>query len=153
MNRNVVLLVAMLAVAASVPSAQIPIGKEFDLAVGDSVAVGPERLTVGFEKIASDSRCPIGVLCIWEGDAAAEMWADLPDLGREDFVVHSNHGFDYAIRYGGYVIELKRVSPYPEYGVPNDPKAYVITVAVSGGHAPTEKATGAGSRRCTEPGD
>jgi len=141
MNRNVVLLVAMLAVVASVSSAQIPIGKEFDLAVGDSVAVGPERLTVGFGKIASESRCPIGVLCVWEGDAAAEMWADLPDLERKDFVLHSNHGFDFTIRYGGYLIELIRVLPYPEYGVPIDPKAYVITVAVNGGQAPTEKAT------------
>jgi hypothetical protein len=134
-------LLALLALGASAPSAQVSIGKEFDLAVGESATVESEPLTVGFEKVAADSRCPIGVLCCWEGDAAAEMWADLPELGREGFVLHSYHGLDYAIRYGNYVIELKRVSPDAEAGRPIDPKAYVVTVQVTGGKTPVTPTT------------
>lgn len=40
-----------------------------ELRVGQSAAVTGETLSLTFDRVSSDSRCPVGVNCVWAGDA------------------------------------------------------------------------------------
>jgi hypothetical protein len=131
--------IAILAVSvAAVPSSAGP----FDLKVGQSIEVGPDGLTVGFDRVAGDSRCPIGVLCIWEGDAAVAMWAQSDSHERMDFELHTHAFFDqHSVDFHGYVITLLLVEPYPVYEHPIPPESYSVKFIVSSDLAPVEETT------------
>jgi hypothetical protein len=131
---------AVLAVAVTAV-AQPSVGKPFDLKVGQSVVVAGQELTVGFEELLGEGRCPIGVLCIWEGDAAVRIWASLPGASRGDFQLHTHHDYKWKFSYGDYEVTLLEVSPYPVYEAPTPPGDYVVTVQVDGGPAPVEDST------------
>ena len=45
--------------------------KEVTLRVGDTVVAN--NLEITFTRVLEDSRCPIGVTCIWEGNAKVEL--------------------------------------------------------------------------------
>jgi hypothetical protein len=46
---------------------------EVTLAYGDEVAVAGSVVRVAFGQVLSDSRCPIDVVCVWEGNAEVEI--------------------------------------------------------------------------------
>jgi hypothetical protein len=98
--------------------------------------VGDEGLEIGFERIAGDSRCPLGVFCIWEGDAAALIFAQKPAIPRASFELHTHSSFQRDAKYEGYKITLLAVVPYPEIDVEIDPNDYVVTVVVTDAKAP-----------------
>jgi hypothetical protein len=137
-------LATTLVLAASTAVAQPSIGKPFDLKVGESVTVGTHGLTVGFDELVSDGRCPIGLLCFWEGDAATLLWSQRPGETRQDFQLHTYSGFKQKVSYGDYVITLVQVSPYPVYQAPTAPGDYVATIRVDGGPSPVEASTWGG---------
>lgn len=45
------------------------LGQEFSLKVNQTVAISEEDISVKFDKVLTDSRCPIGVVCVWAGEA------------------------------------------------------------------------------------
>ena len=45
------------------------LGDSFDLKNGESVSIKNEQLNFQFVNVPEDSRCPIGALCIWAGNA------------------------------------------------------------------------------------
>ena len=55
--------------------ANVSLGQPFELRVGRSATVAGEGLTVSFEAVSSDSRCPTGVQCVWAPEAGcSSMW-------------------------------------------------------------------------------
>lgn len=51
------------------PSSSASGGTQLVLRVGESAALG-EDYRLSFQSVASDSRCPTDVQCVWEGEAA-----------------------------------------------------------------------------------
>ena len=141
MFRKCAMISVVALAAAAAATAQPSIGKPFDLKVGASVTIGTEGLVVGFDELVSDSRCAIGLLCIWEGDASAQLWAKLPQETRQDFQLHTHYDFKWKFSYGDYEITLVGIAPYPVYEQPIPPGDYVATVRVDGGPAPVEEST------------
>jgi len=121
----------VLVVWAGVAHPAAPIGEPFQIGVGTSVDVGENGLVVGFDGVPRDGRCAIGVYCFWEGDAATAMWAVLPEEHHTEFTLHTSAMFDRDAAYGGYVVTLLGLDPYPVYQKPTDPAAYVATVIVT----------------------
>jgi hypothetical protein len=141
-NLHTCLAVAFLMVGfANAATSQPSLGEPFDLAVGQSIVVGNQGLRVGFTGIASDSRCPLDVVCVWEGDAAAQIWAEKPSQQRDDFQLHTNPQFQRAATYAGYWVSLLAVAPYPEIDLEIDPNDYVVTVVVTDASIPVRRAT------------
>ena len=48
-------------------------GESFDLRIGEIVAIVGEPLTVSFEQVVEDSRCPANVACVWAGTAVVRI--------------------------------------------------------------------------------
>ena len=82
------------------------VGQTAELAAGTGV-----RLT--FEAVRGDSRCPVGVSCIWAGDAVVAMTVHDTDGGPTTTELHTNVRFDAEAVLDGYVVRLVRLSPTP----------------------------------------
>ena len=61
------ILSTMLFVVAACSSDKVSLGQEFSLRIGESVSIRGEELQVRFLEVTEDSRCPRGVVCVWEG--------------------------------------------------------------------------------------
>lgn len=68
------LLIAIMALLFSVGCNKQPeeisveLGEEFELKIGQTVSVEDEPIKIKFIEVASDSRCPTGATCVWEGE-------------------------------------------------------------------------------------
>ena len=97
------------------------------LAVGQRavIAVG---VLVSFDRVVSDSRCPVGVACVWEGETTVALTLKQP-AGTEAFTL-SDHAPKREV--GGHSFTLLSVAPVPTAGstIPED--AYRVTLRVAG---------------------
>lgn len=130
MNRmtKAVLLTAILALPALLSAAPIPVylGVPFALAPDQSAEVIGGNLYFVFTGILSDSRCPEGAICVWEGDAEAAVVGDLPGEIQINCILHTYSGSSGSCDMGPYSVFLLWVEPYPvASGPPIDPAAYI----------------------------
>lgn len=134
------LFAVLLLMGLSLPAhAGHPFGQPFDLNVGASLELGDDGLNAGFVGILEDSRCPEGVTCFWEGDAAAHLWLQVAGQARQEFVLHSASSLgQQAIVLGDYTVRLVLVAPYPVPDVPIEPDTYVVTLVVLEGAVAAE---------------
>ncbi len=100
------------------------------LGAGESIYVEHHAMWLGFTGIVSESRCPLGVLCFWEGDAAVSVWAGNTPDDRREFVLHTHHGFPWQAQYGSNRISLLLVEPYPVIEHGTDPSQYRVTLSI-----------------------
>jgi hypothetical protein len=115
---------------------RVEIGRDFELPVGESVIVaGGPRIT--FVAVASDSRCPSAVVCVWMGDAAVALRIAGGSETAED-TLHTAagagaQGGDWrgTVTRGGHTIELVGLQPYPVQGGDVEPGSYVATLRVT----------------------
>ena len=131
-------LVAVLAGAAcrsngerpDVPSSpQTPATRDLELAVGESATAN--GLTVKFDGVSSDSRCPIGVQCFWEGDAAVLFSVSEPARASAALELHTAGRFPREGTYGRYRLRLVSLVPQPRQDEPVAAGQYRATVQVA----------------------
>ena len=120
----------LLAVLVLPAQAGHPFGQPFSLNVGEFQWLGDDEVMIGFYRVSSDSRCPTGVWCFWEGDAATDLWLQIPGEPRLEFVLHTAYDFQHSIDLGPYSVSLLLVAPYPLVNVPIDPESYVVSLVV-----------------------
>ena len=111
------MIAACLAMAAcgnkvATPSGEkIPLGREFTLAVGQSAVVGDDvRLTL--KSVTDDSRCPVDVTCVWEGDAKVSVEVITPSP-RAQHELHTTGRESHEAKHGDYRITLVKLEPAP----------------------------------------
>ena len=133
--RHVLILVAIVLISLTgCPKNQVAFtvgpGETFTLGVGQSAQIAAEGMTVEFNEVIDDSRCPQGVTCIWAGQASSRVTItyqgkDYPmvltllgssDQTKESFV-------QYTLIYG--------LSPYPVQGKRISPKDYRLNLTVT----------------------
>jgi len=87
------------------------LGDPVELALGESVSIESEDLSVTFTAVIEDSRCPSDVQCVWEGNAKIKL--TLSKLGASDKPVslNSSKRFETEVSYLNYRIKLLDVSP------------------------------------------
>jgi hypothetical protein len=83
----------------------VPLGDTFLIAVGESVAIAGERLTVGYSQLLSDSRCPLDVQCITAGNAAVAFTLAKEGSPPSTVTVNTTEGPPSG-GYLTYVVEL-----------------------------------------------
>ena len=110
------------------PSEDLPV--RLTLAPGASAQIADTDLTLRFEGVRSDSRCPSDALCIHPGDAEVAVMASGPARGLT-FTLLVNDRSRSAVDVDGYRVTLEVLSPYPRAGVPIASDAYRVTLVVS----------------------
>lgn len=137
------LMAGLLALGCSTTSSGPDPAPEYSLAeAADSVPlrVGRETrvatLWLTLSGVSADSRCPSDVVCVWAGDAVAEIQADPPCIkdgcraASAAFSLHTN-GEPRSGDYFGYRIRLVALQPYPVSTRPIKPRDYVAWVRVT----------------------
>jgi len=105
----------------------------FSLRVGEHVDLKGRRAEVGFQRVTQDSRCPTGVVCVWEGAAAVRLWL-LPARGDTAFLALTLSGSRTSepVPLGppGYLVTALRLDPYPAEPGPIPETEYLLTLKV-----------------------
>lgn len=87
---------------------------------------------LSFVSVLQDSRCPIGVQCVWEGDGTvvlAVLTAGTSDTTRIE--LHTSSKFATQTTYKDLNIRLQKLDPYPQKDSKIAPADYVATLAIT----------------------
>jgi hypothetical protein len=125
--RSIALLV-MAAVAHGF-TADPELGRPFDMKSAEVAKV--EGLQITFEGVSEDSRCPLGVQCMWAGDAAATFRLEKPPAAAADCTLHTNGRFERETEWQGFVVRLEDVKPHPKEGMTIAADDYRATIVVT----------------------
>lgn len=121
---------ADLAAQATLPisSAGQVLGQPFTLKVGQTARLTDARLSVRFNGVAEDSRCPKGVQCVWAGRFVASMTLTRTDDGStQDLELTLGQPQDVL----GYSVTLNAASPSPSKDQPTPSESdYVLTLTI-----------------------
>jgi len=128
---RIFLVVSMLCAGCGGNSTQpshTPLGQPFELRSGAS-AMLDGGLTITFDRVASDSRCPMNALCIWAGDAVVAVSILGSGGGPVQRQLHTQDGSEAS--YLAYSIKLLALAPYPRTDRQILPEDYVATLTVA----------------------
>lgn len=106
-----------------------PVGDSVTLEVGQTAIFQDHGVAVTFVRLVEDSRCPIGVTCVWEGDAAVLVRVDTDGESTEE-VLHTTLDPRTAT-IDAFVVELLGVLPHPVDDVLADPAQTRIVVRLA----------------------
>ncbi|MBC7931762.1 MAG: hypothetical protein H7Z38_14475 [Rubrivivax sp.] len=102
----------------------------YDVRPGHELKVEEVGLSARLVSVEEDSRCPVGVNCIWAGNVRIVL--SLLPGGSEDGQVSLNTALEpQAITFRGQRITIRKVMPPRIIGETINPDEYVITLAVS----------------------
>ena len=105
--------------------------ERIELKVGDSARLGASDLTVVFQKVDSDGRCPKDVKCVWEGDAVVRLSIGRAKEGRTTALLHTHPEGEREVEAGGFRLRLEALIPYPTIERTTTPDEYRLTLSVS----------------------
>jgi hypothetical protein len=97
------------------PTAPTPVNQRFTLAPGESAQVSDAGLSVRFDGVTGDSRCPGDALCILGGDAVVHVTVL---HGAATFAYELHTGSMQPVRYGELTLALEELQPYPFSSLP-----------------------------------
>ena len=109
---------------------QAVLGSPFSVKVGGSKTVQGEGLTVRFDTVLTDSRCPSDVSCVWAGDAEVQVTLSKPGFAPLTTVLHTTLT-PQSVAYNGYTVTLNGLAPYPVSTSTINPASYVATFTVT----------------------
>ena len=96
----------------------------FFLRVGQEVRAPDTVMRIGFGGVGADSRCPVDVMCVWQGDAAVEIGVAFGEGPTVPYVLHTALE-PRGVELGIYRITLVEVRPVPVSTSRIPPNQYV----------------------------
>ena len=106
----------------------------FALHVGQSITLAAEGLTVRFDGVSEDSRCPAEVACVWSGRASLSVMikqTNQPEL-TQTLSTRSTPVHTEQLIYLAYQLTLVEVKPLPEKsGTAILPDQYTATFKIT----------------------
>ena len=126
-----ILAFAVLAAAgcASPVQPQVTLGQPFDLKAGQSASLD-NGLTLTFDRVTSDSRCPINALCIVAGEAVVVLTVSQRSGTPVEREVRTGLPPKSEAEFLSYTISLIGLAPLPLAGQIIRPEDYVATLQV-----------------------
>jgi hypothetical protein len=126
----VLLLLASCSTSPTSPRA-VNVGDRFTLAPGQTAQVEVTGLRVTFESVTADSRCPVDVTCVWEGDAVVVVSLRSASAGATQHDLHTAGRLPSEAQEGDYRVRLVDLAPVPRQGRPPGPGDYRATFVVA----------------------
>ncbi|HSR66701.1 MAG TPA: hypothetical protein VLU25_02075 [Acidobacteriota bacterium] len=104
----------------------------FQLPLGRSARIADQDLTVTFEEVLEDSRCPQGVDCIWQGRATIRLTLRQGEEKHSLQLTAQAGSPELAeTRQGNYLLRLTDLLPYPKEGQTIPPTDYTATLLIA----------------------
>jgi hypothetical protein len=107
----------------------LPLGQSFELRAGASANV-EGGLSMRFDSVSSDSRCPMDAVCVWAGDATLVLRLSHRSNPPATNELHTQPSGSEVV-YSDYRIKLVSLSPYPRSDRQIQPGDYVATISVA----------------------
>lgn len=92
------------------------------LGAGVQKTAKKSRLKIKFIEVVEDSRCPVGVDCIWAGNAKVKVKI-IGARSSKEFEFNTNSG-PKGDTFDGWSIVIDELTPAPHANKPLDPKSY-----------------------------
>jgi hypothetical protein len=111
-----------------------PFQAEVTLSPGQVTAVASTPLRIGFDRVASDSRCPATALCIQSGDALVVLSVSVEGRAGAEVrlrTVGGTTGTEMSAVVAGYELAIAGLRPYPETTTPIPAGDYRVTVRIA----------------------
>ena len=106
------------------------LGESFTLREKQSAVVGSEQVRVTFERVVSESRCPVDVQCIQAGEAIIALVVQPPG-GAKTALTLSTRGDQSTGTVGAWDVALTGLVPVPRVKAPAKREPYTATLVVS----------------------
>lgn len=109
------------------------LGAPFRVRHGETVTLTDADLDVEFLSVEQDSRCPTGVVCVWEGQAVIVVRVAKTGTPGEkvQLTLRAGHPDLASAEVLGYRVTVTDVQPHPVGGQPPPPHAsYVATLVI-----------------------
>jgi hypothetical protein len=100
--------------AATPAPVTITLAEPFSLIVNQSGELTSDGLTIRFQTVLNDWRCPSKVNCAEAGNATVVLEVGLPDQEPARFELSVNPPGSQTADYDVYQIRLLELAPYPE---------------------------------------
>jgi hypothetical protein len=106
--------------------------------LGDTLTLGwretaeniPSKTFIRFDSVLEDSRCPVDVVCFWEGNVKLSFMMEEPG-GRHPFALNTHPGFAVDTLLAGRRIGLIGVLPGPpEHDRRLNPEEYKAVLTI-----------------------
>jgi hypothetical protein len=102
---------------------------EFSLRHGHEIVIGDEPLRLAFRDVLQDSRCPLDVVCVWEGNGEVGFGIAL-GTGAEQSTVLNTSLNPRQLTVGAYSVRLVRLDPDPISTSPIPEASYIAHLRV-----------------------
>ncbi len=120
----------LLFVFGSVMPIDAQTAQQIKLGLNKQKVVSKGKLTIKFVSVVEDSRCPVGVDCIWAGNAKVQINATNQNGVSKTFEL--NTGLEpQSVTFEGYEIKLAGLLPHPRANLPINPKRYIATFTLT----------------------
>ena len=117
-----IVLLASYGCSSIQPAVVVEPGASFALAPGQTATVRGTDTRITFKLVREDSRCPVDVTCVWEGDAKIEIVITPSDsAGTRTLSLRSPN----ETRAGNLRIRFVGLSPVPRQADGNAPRNYL----------------------------
>lgn len=116
---------------ASQAKVQTVFGQAFQLRNTETAAFGSDGLTLRFDRVTTDARCPVGHPCESEGDAVVEVTLHESPRDAATFELHTDPNLKTEATYLRYRVKLVRLDPRPIGEQPVPLPQYTGTFVVS----------------------
>jgi hypothetical protein len=108
----------------------VELGQEFELAPGQLATLRSTSVSVTFSQVANDSRCPTDAVCVWAGDAAAQLRVQMADAELWAGQLHTTLQPKVAAA-GNYDVTLIGVTPAPKSGTSIKQSDYRVLLRIT----------------------
>jgi hypothetical protein len=106
------------------------LGEQISLSIGQNVSITGEELGIQFIGIVSDSRCPTGATCIWQGEVTAVIDIDFGGtIHRKSLIEPGLTGTPSMSDFQEYRFTYS-VKPYPALGTEIRETDYRLEITV-----------------------
>jgi hypothetical protein len=131
--RGVSLGILIGAAALGLPAAaqtRVRLDADFTLKLAATASVDGTALTVRFDKVGEDSRCPDGAQCIVSGDATVSLTATVRGSQPRHLELHTDLE-PMTAEIPGFEIALVGLAPRPAVDRPVRDRDYVATLHIT----------------------
>jgi hypothetical protein len=104
-----------------------PSARALSVGAGETASVPGSDVTITFRSVTEDSRCPLDVTCVWEGNGRVALTLSSAE-GSQDAELNTTVQ-PRQIDFAGMRVVLASLAPYPA-GEPIDPADYVATFEI-----------------------